>query len=606
MKTVFAWEPSGDRRLTGIRYEDSAANVVAQFGYGYQLPNTTNDPTAQIRQWTQWHRGLGGTAATQAKKWDFRYDAVDQLAEAAKAPVGGGPVESSLGYGYDPAGNRNQVLENGVAQEFTVNGKNELTGTAATQSAPVRFAGTVSAASTVTLAGQPATMTNNALAWEKTLTVGTGTNSLVLLATETTPPPGKPAETTRRHVNLTLTAAPPWTFAYDDNGSLLSTNNSQLSTSYEWDAANRLSAIVKDGQRTEFTYDGQSRWTRIVEKDGPTTAAPVLGSRRFVWEGYRIAQIRDYDASDTLTGVRHLFAEGEVRSESLNPQPSSLNLLHLRDHLGSVREVVNTSDLAMRARYDYAPYGQRAKLGGDLDCDFGFTGHYEHAPSGLTLAPFRAYHSGLGRWLSRDPIGESGGLNLYGYVGNGPVGKIDPLGLWSLWNPATWGDGTDWKGWDSVNPIGKSAHWGAMNYDTLGKSAQATLDGIIPFADPFLDNGGYDRCDPALTFSRKAGSLARDFYTLGLGARFYNAVGKGVIGAESWATTSAGQRWLLSRNVLSQFMSLIASDSGPLAVAAVRTGSLIGLIHSGEQSVDFGRRLYDVLTLSDLTKAGVR
>ncbi len=34
-----------------------------------------------------------------------------------------------------------------------------------------------------------------------------------------------------------------------------------------------------------------------------------------------------------------------------------------------------------------------------------------------------------GRWLSRDPIGERGGINLYGYVGNGPVNYYDPSGL---------------------------------------------------------------------------------------------------------------------------------------------------------------------------------
>jgi uncharacterized protein RhaS with RHS repeats len=34
-----------------------------------------------------------------------------------------------------------------------------------------------------------------------------------------------------------------------------------------------------------------------------------------------------------------------------------------------------------------------------------------------------------GRWLSRDPIAESGGINLYGYVGNDPINWIDPLGL---------------------------------------------------------------------------------------------------------------------------------------------------------------------------------
>jgi uncharacterized protein RhaS with RHS repeats len=48
-------------------------------------------------------------------------------------------------------------------------------------------------------------------------------------------------------------------------------------------------------------------------------------------------------------------------------------------------------------------------------------------PINLTL--YRAYSPGLGRWLSRDPIGENGGLNLYGFVGNDPVNFWDPLGL---------------------------------------------------------------------------------------------------------------------------------------------------------------------------------
>lgn len=49
----------------------------------------------------------------------------------------------------------------------------------------------------------------------------------------------------------------------------------------------------------------------------------------------------------------------------------------------------------------------------------------------VTAAPRAAavYDSDQGRWLSRDPIGEDGGLNLYGYVDNDPVGSLDPFGL---------------------------------------------------------------------------------------------------------------------------------------------------------------------------------
>jgi RHS repeat-associated protein len=66
---------------------------------------------------------------------------------------------------------------------------------------------------------------------------------------------------------------------------------------------------------------------------------------------------------------------------------------------------------------------------GTLYPDFAFTGHFYHARSGLYLAPYRAYNPTIGRWLSRDPIEEDGGLNLYLYVLDNPIGLKDPLGL---------------------------------------------------------------------------------------------------------------------------------------------------------------------------------
>jgi len=71
-------------------------------------------------------------------------------------------------------------------------------------------------------------------------------------------------------------------------------------------------------------------------------------------------------------------------------------------------------------------------LTGDLETDFGFTGFYRHLISGLTFSLYRAYDANLGRWLSRDPIEESGGLNLYAYADGDPANVIDPLGLAGL------------------------------------------------------------------------------------------------------------------------------------------------------------------------------
>lgn len=64
--------------------------------------------------------------------------------------------------------------------------------------------------------------------------------------------------------------------------------------------------------------------------------------------------------------------------------------------------------------------------------DMRYTGHYYHGKSGLHLAPYRAYDAKHGVWLSEDPIQEEGGINLYGYVGNSPLMKFDPLGLLDL------------------------------------------------------------------------------------------------------------------------------------------------------------------------------
>jgi uncharacterized protein RhaS with RHS repeats len=61
------------------------------------------------------------------------------------------------------------------------------------------------------------------------------------------------------------------------------------------------------------------------------------------------------------------------------------------------------------------------------------------------------------RRISRDPLGEAGGIDLYGYVGNNPISRVDPLGEWYVLNPVTWFNGSGYEGvsggWDAYDAV---------------------------------------------------------------------------------------------------------------------------------------------------------
>ncbi len=60
---------------------------------------------------------------------------------------------------------------------------------------------------------------------------------------------------------------------------------------------------------------------------------------------------------------------------------------------------------------------------------FRFSTRYFDQESQLYYYGYRFYSPELGRWITRDPVEEEGGLNLYGFSQNDPVNKVDPLGL---------------------------------------------------------------------------------------------------------------------------------------------------------------------------------
>jgi RHS repeat-associated protein len=115
------------------------------------------------------------------------------------------------------------------------------------------------------------------------------------------------------------------------------------------------------------------------------------------------------------------------QGESWIGPTASTNYYYTKDHLGSIREVLDANGNLIN-RYTYDPFGQHYASTTGFRAAFGFTGDFVHQQSGLYLTWFRQLDSTTGRWLSRDPLGEGGGMDLYSYVYNNPINGIDPNG----------------------------------------------------------------------------------------------------------------------------------------------------------------------------------
>ena len=94
--------------------------------------------------------------------------------------------------------------------------------------------------------------------------------------------------------------------------------------------------------------------------------------------------------------------------------------------------LVNTADGKTAATYDYGPFGEPLRQSGEYATlnPYRFSTKYTDNETGLLDYGYRLYNLGNGRWLSRDPLQELGGINIYGFVGNNGVTKWDMLGGW--------------------------------------------------------------------------------------------------------------------------------------------------------------------------------
>ena len=95
---------------------------------------------------------------------------------------------------------------------------------------------------------------------------------------------------------------------------------------------------------------------------------------------------------------------------------------------GNITAYVDSSDDVVYSA-DYSPFGEAFSESGTAPCAFGFSTIYRDEETGFLIYRFRPYDPARGVWPTKDPIGELGGINLYGFVGNDAVNGTDLFGM---------------------------------------------------------------------------------------------------------------------------------------------------------------------------------
>ncbi len=227
----------------------------------------------------------------------------------------------------------------------------------------------------------------------------------------------------------------PGAIVHDPDGNL--TQGSTPATSnLVWDAENRLIAATNNasGVTTTYRYDAFSRrisrsvgilpttlfihdaWNCVAEYVSPNpSTAPIL-QINYLW---------GMDLSDTMQGAGGVG--GLLSQRATNGAPSVIHY-PCYDGNGNVTQYL-TNTGAIATSFEYDPFGRLMINNPTNQFAYRFSTKPLDQPTGLYYYGYRYYDPATGRWPSRDPIGEEGGVNLYGFVGNDPINFIDYIGL---------------------------------------------------------------------------------------------------------------------------------------------------------------------------------
>ena len=212
---------------------------------------------------------------------------------------------------------------------------------------------------------------------------------------------------------------------------------------YVWDGENRLIRVTSQAgavsagapyQMLTFRYDALGRLLERKEYGGSAVALVLSNTTTYLYGGWKnLCTWKAVGAGASTLQATQVWGLSELGGgiEGLLFYKSAANGAHAcaYDGGGNLTGLVALSNGTVSGQYEYDAFGTLLRQGGvsavEAENPWRFSTKRMDPVSGLMHYEYRAYNPALGRWLSRDPIGENGGANLFGFVNNRPTGLVD-------------------------------------------------------------------------------------------------------------------------------------------------------------------------------------
>jgi RHS repeat-associated protein len=207
--------------------------------------------------------------------------------------------------------------------------------------------------------------------------------------------------------------------------------NPTRTLNFEYDIENKARRIMySNGGGNAVRYNAEGLRTEL--SFGTTTTDSV----KFIYDGSTVIGQTNHTGGITtlFTPVSTYTVAGGV--EIVNRENAQGSFIQWHQHNG-----------LKEAQVEYDAYGKEVQLAGGYRSPYGWKGKHGYLlqSNGLELVGQRYYVPSIGRFLTRDPIDQDDGLNVYAYCGNDPINRIDPDGTDNEFI-AGWGDSLTFGG----------------------------------------------------------------------------------------------------------------------------------------------------------------